>query len=139
MAVVADLVEKYESREAICDSAADSMIEALIKAGLPGIPCRKQALYVDQVKHSAKVGSVRGGIALIRNRLEIAGDERPRLTVDPFCVNLIEEMENYHNKQDIHGNYLDDEPVKEKDHLMDATRYVIIQRDSLGPTLVHGW
>jgi phage terminase large subunit len=49
----------------------------------------------------------------------VQGDNRPRLTVDPSCVETINEFESYVWKPE------KDEPVKENDHAMDALRYGI--------------
>jgi phage terminase large subunit len=48
--------------------------------------------------------------------------KRQRPTIDPGSVNLLKEIESYKWKEDRHGNVLD-EPVKFRDHLMDARRY----------------
>jgi phage terminase large subunit len=54
----------------------------------------------------------------VQDLLKIQGDGKPRLTVDPSCVNVINEFESYTWKPE------KDEPVKENDHAMDAVRYL---------------
>lgn len=63
-------------------------------------------------------GRVLDGIQRLQNRLEVQGDGRPRLTIDPSCVNLVNEMESYVWRPE------KDVPVKENDHAVDALRYL---------------
>jgi phage terminase large subunit len=65
------------------------------------------------------------GIAAVQERLKVQADGLPRLTVDPSCLNTINEFESYVWKPER------DEPVKENDHALDALRYGVI-------ALVHG-
>jgi phage terminase large subunit len=58
------------------------------------------------------------GITKVQDYLKIQGDGKPRLTVDPSCVNTINEFESYVWKEN------KDEPVKDNDHAMDALRYL---------------
>lgn len=86
--------------------------------------------------------AVSPGIQAVASRLKIAGDNRPRLFLlrdslvrrDPELVEAKrptcteEEIESYvwNDKR------LKDEPVKENDHGMDATRYMVAHRDLAG-------
>lgn len=63
-------------------------------------------------------GRVLDGIQRIQNRLKVQADGRPRLTIDPSCVNLINEMESYIWKPE------KDVPVKDNDHACDSLRYL---------------
>lgn len=65
-------------------------------------------------------GRVVDGINRLQNRLELAGDGRPRLTFDPSCVNCVNEFESYIWQPDKPK----DTPVKEHDHTSDALRYL---------------
>lgn len=65
-------------------------------------------------------GRVVDGINRIQNRLQVAGDGRPRLTFDPGCVNCVNEFESYVWAPDKPK----DTPVKEHDHTSDALRYL---------------
>ena len=58
------------------------------------------------------------GIQAIQNRLKVAGDGRPRYTIDPTCTNHINEFESYVWKPE------KDVPEKEYDHSLDASRYL---------------
>ena len=63
-------------------------------------------------------GRVLDGIAAIQNRFKVAGDGKPRLTIDPACVNAINELESYQWKPER------DEPQKANDHFCDSIRYL---------------
>lgn len=71
-------------------------------------------------------GSVRAGIQTVTSLLALREDGTRGLYVDPRCVNLIAEFESYayataeRSKRDPA-----EEPVKQSDHLMDATRYAL--------------
>jgi hypothetical protein len=59
------------------------------------------------------------GIQEVRNRLDVAGDGKPRLTIEPKCANIesfLTEVESYHRGKD-------EKPAKGLDHAMDAMRY----------------
>jgi len=58
------------------------------------------------------------GIGSVQNLLAVKGDGRPRLTIDPGCVNVQNEFESYKWKPE------KDMPEKEDDHAMDALRYL---------------
>jgi phage terminase large subunit len=66
--------------------------------------------------HPAK-GRVLDGIQAVQNRLQLAGDNRPRLTIAPECENLLSEFTSYTWKPE------KDAPIKENDHALDALRY----------------
>jgi PBSX family phage terminase large subunit len=85
------------------DAAAAGLIADLRDAGLNA---------------KAAKGRVLDGIGKVQARLKVQGDGKPRLTVDPSCVNVINEFESYVWKPE------KDEPVKEHDHSLDALRYL---------------
>ncbi len=85
------------------DAAAAGLIADLVDAGLPA---------------QAFKGRVLDGITRVQALLKVQDDGRPRLTVDPACVNTINEFESYVWKP---GK---DEPVKDNDHAMDSIRYL---------------
>lgn len=68
------------------------------------------------------------GIQAVKARLDKAGDGRPRLTIDPACVNLIAEFESYIWKEGRAG--MKDEPEKVNDHALDALRYAVMHVDN---------
>lgn len=82
----------------VVDSAAPELIAELRDAG-------HRACGVDK--------KVLEGIHLVEKRLQVAGDGRVRLSVDPSCENLIREMETYSWKKDKPK----DEPEKKHDDL----------------------
>ena len=55
----------------------------------------------------------------LQDLLKVHGDGKPRLTIDPSCVETINEFESYVWRPE------KDEPVKENDHAMDALRYAV--------------
>jgi phage terminase large subunit len=111
VATCADWSKAHGVEYVAVDAAAASLIAALRMAGLPANPHK---------------GRVKDGIAKVQERLAVQGDGLPRLTVDPSCVNTINEFESYVWKPER------DEPVKENDHSMDALRYVTVALDLYG-------
>lgn len=88
----------------VVDSSAAGLIADLMNNGLPA---------------RAAKGRVLDGIGAIQGLLKVQLDGRPRLTVDPSCVNTIAEFESYVWRE---GR---DAPVKQSDHAMDAARYFV--------------
>ena len=103
VARAAELHREYGVTTAAVDAAAAGLIADLKNNGVPAVAAK---------------GRVLDGIQNIQNRLQVQGDGRPRLTVDPACVNLINEFESYAWKPE------KDEPIKELDHALDALRYL---------------
>lgn len=91
------------------DDSANGLIAELINAGVPAMAAGK--------------GDVLSGIQRVQDRLKVQGDGLPRLTIDPDCVNTINEFESYVWKKTANG-ISKDEPQKENDHAMDAIRYL---------------
>lgn len=102
-------------RFAAVDEAAAGLIADLINSGVPAI---------------ASKGRVLDGIQKIQDRLKVQGDGLPRLTVDPSCVNVINEFESYVWKKTTSTGIVKDEPEKQNDHAMDAIRYLVVKVDS---------
>ena len=94
------------------DSSAAGLIASMRSVGLAAMPHKS-------IADATGISAVRAGIARVQNRLSLSGDGRPRLTVDPSCVNTIAEFESYCWKE---GR---DEPEKQNDHSMDNTRYIV--------------
>jgi phage terminase large subunit len=104
-AVVAQAYEWVKERRAtaiVVDESAAGLIADLVNNRLPA---------------QGHKGRVLDGIAIIQSLLAVQPDGLPRLTVDPSCVNTINEFESYVWKP---GK---EEPVKDNDHAMDAVRY----------------
>ncbi|MCK9327302.1 MAG: PBSX family phage terminase large subunit [Bacteroidales bacterium] len=102
----ADLIEKLKSLIAnknapvYADAAEPQRIEEITRAGFNIHPADK---------------SVKDGIDYVK---------RQKIYIHPDCDNVIAEMQTYKWKEDRNGNVLD-EPVKFRDHLMDALRYCL--------------
>jgi phage terminase large subunit len=91
------------------DESAAGLIADLRDADVPAIGAK---------------GRVLDGIQLMQDRLKVQGDGLPRETVDPSCVNHINEYESYVWKRTNAGGIVKDEPEKKDDHSMDARRYL---------------
>jgi PBSX family phage terminase large subunit len=102
--IVDKATEMGRGKEFVVDASAAGLIAAMRDAGLNA---------------RARKGRVLDGISAVQDLLRVRGDGRPRLTIDPSCVNTINEFESYVWKE---GK---DEPVKEFDHAMDALRYYV--------------
>ena len=103
VSLAAEWFKENQCEAAAVDESGAGLIESLIRAGVNAIGGK---------------GRVQDGIAIIQNRLKVQKDGRPRLTVDPSCVETINEFESYRYKD---GK---DAPEKEFDHAMDALRYL---------------
>lgn len=103
-----DKKEEVRVSQAAVDESAAGLIADLQNNGIPA---------------QAAKGRVLDGIQDIQDKLKVQDDGRPRLTVDPACVNVINEFESYVWKKSAAG-ISKDEPNKENDHAMDALRYL---------------
>jgi phage terminase large subunit len=98
-------------------TAKPSCTTAAVDESAAGLIASLQARGVHAV--GAK-GRVLDGINCVQNLLKVRGDGRPRLTVDPGCVNTVNEFESYVWEPDRSK----DTPVKEFDHCLDSLRYL---------------
>lgn len=94
---------QYNCELAAVDESAAGLIADLVNAGVRAVGGK---------------GRVLDGIQAIQNRLKVQGDRLPRYTIDPSCVNHINEFESYIWKPE------KDVPVKDYDHSLDALRYL---------------
>lgn len=81
-------------------------------------------LRANHVRVVEATNDVLPGIQRVKAVLAVQGDSRPRLTVQPSCVNVIAEFESYIWKEGRHG--VKDEPEKANDHALDALRYALM-------------
>ena len=106
----------------VIDPAAADLKAEMRNAGLPVVDANNE---------------VAGGIDRVQQRLPAAGDNLPRLTVDPSCADMVKEFETYRwavaRSGDAKGA-MKDKPVKEMDHSMDALRYGVMHIDA-GPVV----
>jgi len=96
------------------DNAAPGLIAALKNAGLNAVGGK--GTLVDSAYNTAR-GQI-SGISKIQDRLAVQADGKPRLTVDPSCVNTVNEFESYVWKPE------EDIPEDEFNHSMGALRYL---------------
>lgn len=68
--------------------------------------------------------SILGGIQLINDMLKVQGNGKPKLFISEQCSNLIYEFETYHYPEDVFDKNNPEDPVKDKDHALDALRYL---------------
>ena len=108
--VAVEWCKEYPISMDVVDDAANGLIAELINAGVPAIGANK--------------GDVLSGIQRIQDRLKVQSDKLPRLTVDPSCVNVINEAESYVRNKSSATGVTKDEPQKENDHAMDTIRYL---------------
>ncbi len=92
------IVEPEKMIAVVADEAAAGLIASLNDVNVPAIGGK---------------GRVMDGIQKVQDLFTVLPDGRPRLTVDPSCVNTINEFESY---VWLPGK---DEPKKENDHAMD--------------------
>lgn len=100
---------EYKTAVAIVDDSAAGLIAELQASGVAA--------------RAAEKGRVLAGVQIVQNALAVAGDGKARLTIDPSCINLINEFESYVWRRSATG-LEKDEPVKENDHALDALRYL---------------
>lgn len=102
----------------VIDPSAAGTADALRRAGLPVVEANNDVLP---------------GIGRVGERVVVAGDGLPRLFVHPRCTKLIAEFESYEWAKDKPK----DQPVKENDHALDATRYAIMHIDHNQGSIVY--
>ena len=93
-------VARYQPEYIVVDPSAAGLIKSLTER---------------HIRVRKAVNDVKVGIATLTSVI-------PDLTVDPSCVNMIQEFESYRYPDGTRGN--SDSPVKENDHLADCARYV---------------
>ena len=101
--MAADWDKERRVEIAAVDAAAAGLIEALKRKG---------------VTATAGKGRIFDGISKVQSKLKVAADGKPRLTVDPSCVETINEFESYVWKPE------KDVPVDDFNHSLGAIRYL---------------
>lgn len=81
-------------------------------------------LGVHGIRANRAHNSIATGLDLVRTLLRVGPDGAPGLTVDPGCVNLVAEFENYQWADARPG--AEALPAKGQDHALDALRYVLV-------------
>lgn len=109
---VAPKEELPEKRPSCSKCAIDQAAAGFIAS------CRNIGVTCDEFDK----GEVRDGVYQLMNRIPFQADGWPRLSVDPSCVETINEFESYEWEPDKPK----DTPKKENDHAMDALRYLDI-------------
>jgi phage terminase large subunit len=83
-------------------------------AGIPTLPALKDVAM---------------GIKAVKERLKVQPDGRPRVFFLAACRDLIAEMYDYVWAPPAEARNAREEPVKDRDHAMDALRYLVMQLD----------
>jgi len=102
VSVALNMAMEYNTQKGTCDAAAAGLIADLRNNGL-------------DIKGGK--GRVLDRIHAIQDDLKIQKDGKPRFTIDPSCVNTINDFESYIWKPE------KDEPIKNNDHAIDAIGY----------------
>ena len=111
-----DLQRRYNVTEFYCDYEDPRLIQSL----------QGHVEAFDAVK------DVIPGIQAVTARLQLQDDGRPRLQVDPRCVNLIRELQTYRYANRKEGQVAKDAPIKADDDAVDALRYGVMGLQDAG-------
>lgn len=114
---IAEYVASCKFNRVYPDPENPSAIEALNQKGIR---------IVEVVKGK---DSVMSGVNRVREMFK-----SNRLKIHRSCINLISELETYSYPEKQGGHNLQENPVKENDHALDALRYVIMM-DSMQPDI----
>jgi phage terminase large subunit len=68
---------------------------------------------------------VMAGIQDVYAAIDVAKDQKPRLFIHSSCKNLLDEINEYRYSEIKDGKEEKEQPVKVKDHAVDALRYVV--------------
>jgi phage terminase large subunit len=89
----------------------------------------RATLHAAGIHTLAAIKDVSRGIAAVKERLKVQPDGRPRLFVTQNCKQTISEFYDYAWAPAKNGRNSREEPVKDRDHAMDALRYIVAQLD----------
>ncbi len=113
LTIAKELKDEWEPEAFWCDPSAPGSIRDLTRAGIPA--------------HAAD-NDVLTGIRAVSSLIET-----DNFRVAPQCVNLQSEFASYQWEQDRDGKPKENErPLKQGDHVMDALRYAVIERERGG-------
>ena len=114
---ILDLTRRYGVRRWLCGPDEPEHIEALAAAlAHNGLPCRAQRAD----------NAVRPGIQTVTSLLALREDGTRGLYVSPTCVHTIAEYGGYqYATRDVDRRDPSEQPVKQNDHALDATRYAL--------------
>lgn len=124
-----EIKRRFGVQSFMCDPSEPAYIETLRRAAIPAYPADNE---------------IKLGVQRVKNRLQIAGDGKPRLYIlrgamadpDPYLVELkkptssIEEISLYVWPKAKDGQVTKEVPVKENDHGMDTMRYAVAKADA---------
>ncbi|GIL09291.1 MAG: phage terminase large subunit [Chloroflexota bacterium] len=105
----AQMREQWGISEFYCDPSEPEYIKLFVSRGL---------------KAEGANNAVLPGIQAVKNALAVRPDGTAGLVINPDCVHLLSEFEQYQWADGRHG--IKDAPVKANDHAMDALRYGVM-------------
>ena len=103
-----------------CRTVADHDAEdraTLATEGIPTVSARKD---------------IARGIQAVKERLKVQGDGKPRLLIHESCRETLSEVYDYVWDKPPDGKNEKEIPVKDRDHSMDAIRYLVMDEDHVG-------
>jgi len=124
------LFEEYYRRGVVQEDFVADAVELASKWGIetwyvdPSAKGLKAAMTRAGLSTPMVDNSVNDGIQAVKARLKVAGDGKPRLTIDPDAINTLSEAGAYEWEGGARGPK--DRPKKENDHAMDALRYAVM-------------
>lgn len=123
------LAEAYERRRRVeewTDVAAQMRDQWGIEAFYcdPSEPEYIRAFKERGLKAEGADNRVLPGIQMVKNALATRADGTAGMVINPACVHVLSEFEQYQWAENRHG--IKDEPVKANDHAMDALRYAVM-------------
>ena len=127
------LIDEYYERKKLqsANVAAAVAMGADVYVVDPSAAGLRAAMQEAGLNVIAADNAVMAGISLVQDSFAVAGDGRPRKTIEPHCHNYIREIEGYEWKGD------KDEPKKELDDLQDSDRYATnyVMRGTIHPSV----
>lgn len=89
----------------------------------------RATLHAAGIPTLAAIKDISRGISAVKERLKIQPDGRQRLYIHESCKETIAEFYDYVWAPPKEGRNAKEEPVKDRDHAMDALRYIVAQLD----------
>ena len=129
------VVDEFYQRRMRLDEHKDAASRLQERWGIEVFECDpSEPEHIDEFRYAGlnargANNAVVPGIQVVKARLWVQGDGRPRLYFTPQAANTMAEMESYAWKERRQTG-LQDQPEKVNDHAMDALRYALVGIDS---------
>lgn len=89
----------------------------------------REFLNLNGISNEEAKNDVYTGIQAVQKRFMPAGDGRPRLYISRDCINTITELYDYSWEEPKEGRNAKEVPKQDRDHAMDALRYMAMEAD----------